>query len=596
MVAVQKNIPDDIIAEVRSRTDIIQLISGHINLKKAGRNYLGLCPFHKEKTPSFTASPDKQIFYCFGCGEGGNAVSFVMKINSMSFPEAVRYLAAKAGVALPERQLTPQEKETIGIREQIVAINRLAATHFARNLFSAPGKKAWEYLHERGLKEETVRAFRLGYTLEGWRDLRDYLRKEKKPLPVAVEAGLLIAKGESDLYDRFRGRLMFPIADVNGRTIAFGGRLIGAGEPKYLNSPESPVYVKGRNLYGLSATREDIRKRGFAVVVEGYFDLLSLWNAGVTNVVATLGTALTREHVELIGRYTREVAVVFDPDEAGRKALGRSLDLFLSGGLHMKAVVLPDGLDPDEFVRSFGREKFEGVLALAPPAVEYYIDTILGKKGSIDHDRGLLKEAVSFVARIESLVERNLFIRRIAERIGIDEAVLKEEISGLTEASSAPPTGPKTSGTINRLNVDTAELNLIRMMLEHPERAGEIQQENVLAFFTSESLKAIGLELMQQLVSGKRVDPVSFVEQLEGDALKKHFLQHMVNGEACGSENFPREFSDTMLSIKKRWYKEKKRQLHRQIVKAQEEGKNALCDDLLKEINRLLNEEKASLI
>ena len=430
------HIPDDKIEEVRSKTDIVALISGQTNLKKAGRNYLGLCPFHKEKTPSFTVSPDKQIFYCFGCGEGGNVVTFVMKMNSMTFPEAIRYLAEKAGVTLPEKPVTPEEQGKAGIREQLAGANRAAAAYFAKNLLSMPaGKKGRDYLQARGLGEEAVRTFKLGYAFDGWRHLKDFLQRERIAPKIALQAGLLATKDENNFYDRFRGRLIFPIEDANGRIVAFGGRLIDQGEPKYLNSPESLLYVKGRNLYGLSITREEIRKKGFAIVVEGYFDLLSLWNAGVTNVVATLGTALTREHVDLLRRYTSEVAVVFDPDEAGRKALARSLDLFLSGSIQVKAVVLPDAYDPDDFVRTFGREKFEEVVESARPAVDYYIDTVLGRKRTLGHDREILKEAVSFMNRIESVVERNLFIKRISERLGVDQDLLKKEVLASTPVS-----------------------------------------------------------------------------------------------------------------------------------------------------------------
>lgn len=590
-------IPDDKIDEVRNKIDIVSLISGHVNLKKAGRNYLGLCPFHKEKTPSFTVSPDKQIFYCFGCGEGGNAVAFTMKINGMSFPEAIRHLANKAGVTLPERSLTPEDRKEIGIREELVGVNRVAATAFGKNLFSAAGKQAWKYLHERGLREEAIRAFRLGYAFDGWRHLRDYLQKEKIPSRVAEQAGLLVAKEDGSFYDRFRGRLMFPIDDINGRTIAFGGRIIGAGEPKYLNSPESPIYTKGRNLYGLNVTRESIRQKGYAVVVEGYFDLISLWNAGVTHVVATLGTALTREHVELIRRYTTQVAVVFDPDEAGRKALGRSLELFLAGNVQLKAVVLPDGYDPDDFVRTFGPERFLEAVEKAGPAVEYYIDSVLGNRGDLQHDRDMLKEAVSFIARIDSVVERNLFVRRIAERLGVDEDLLKKEVAAQAKATvnRAPDAGKVSPVPASPAHVDTVELSLILMMLSYPDTAYRVKQANILAYFVTESLRVLGEEIIGRLAADGKMDPAVTLDRLGDGALKKLILSHFVKDSPMNGDTHEKVFSDTVVTIKKKWYKEKHRLLKLRLVKAQEAGDDNQINQLLMEKARLSEDERARL-
>ena len=588
-------IPDHLIDEVRSKIDIVSLISGHLTLKKAGRNYLGLCPFHKEKTPSFTVSPEKQIFYCFGCGEGGNAVAFTMKINGMSFPEAIRHLANKAGVTLPERSLTPEDRKKIGIREELVEVNRLAATAFAKNLFSAAGKKARDYLQERGLCEETIRAFRLGYTFDGWRHLRDYLQKERISLQTAERAGLLVAKEDGSFYDRFRGRLMFPIDDANGRAIAFGGRLIGVGEPKYLNSPESPVYTKGRNLYGLSVTRESIRLKGYAIVVEGYFDLISLWNAGITHVVATLGTALTREHVELIRRYTTKVAVVFDPDEAGRKALGRSLDLFLSGNVQMKAVVLPDGYDPDDYVRTFGPERFEEAVEKAGPAVEYYIDSVVGDRGNLQHDRDMLKDVVLFISRIENAGERSLFIRRIAERLGVDEKVLSNEVTAQAHVTAihTPETSPTPVRREGPVHLDAVELSVILMMLSYPPMIDRMRQTNVLTYFVTESLKTLGEDIQARFASTGGIDASSFIDQMTDGALKKEILSRLVRGGMWGEGTLDRVFSDTVINIKKKWYKEKHRLLKVRLMKAQEADDFEKISQLLMEKARLSEDEKA---
>ena len=424
------SIPDDKIEEIRRRADIASLIGEYVTLKKAGKNYLGLCPFHREKTPSFTVSPDKQMFYCFGCSEGGNVFSFLMKLNHLTFPEAVRHLAKKVGVVIPERTMSREEKERYSLSEQIRQVNELAAGFFMNTLQSPAGEDAREYLRKRGIGESAIRTFRLGFSPEGWSHLHEYLDKKGVSPKLAEQAGLLVERtGKSQgYYDRFRGRVMIPIEDVDGRVIAFGGRVMGTGEPKYMNSPESAVYTKGNTLYGLARTREAVREKGFALLVEGYFDLIALWNAGIPNVVAMLGTALTRAQVDLIRRYTTRVAAVFDPDEAGRKALARSLELFLAGNVHARAVILPDGHDPDEFVRVHGREKMDEVVAKAWPMADYYIDQILGGRGTLEEDRDKLREAVSFLSRLEDGVGRNLFIKKVAEALVVDEEVLKKEV------------------------------------------------------------------------------------------------------------------------------------------------------------------------
>jgi len=426
-------IPDIKVEEVKNRASIVDLVSEYVTLKKAGRNFVGLCPFHKEKTPSFTVTPDRQMFYCFGCGEGGNVFAFLMKISQMTYPEAIRHLAKKTGVIIPER-ISQKERQEASQQEQLIRINEMAADHYARNLATSSGKEAVAYLEQRGVREEVVREFRLGFALNSWRHLRDFFEKEKASLANAEQAGLLIPGKDASPYDRFRGRLMFPVEDFNGRVIAFGGRLIGDGEPKYLNSPESAVYVKGRNLYGLNRAKEAIRRQGCVIVVEGYFDLISLWNAGITHVVATLGTALTKEQIDLIGRYTTQVVALFDPDEAGRKALTRSLELFLAGNLSARALVLPEGLDPDDYVRAYGGDRLLELINGAPSLVDYYIDHVLGDQGGFEKDRDSFRKAVAFIKHIENVVDRNLFIKRVSEKLGIDQDLLKKEIVKKTRA------------------------------------------------------------------------------------------------------------------------------------------------------------------
>ena len=582
------HIPDIKIEEIKNRANIVDLVSDYVTLKKAGRNFVGLCPFHKEKTPSFTVTPDRQMFYCFGCGEGGNIFAFMMKINQMTYPEAVRYLAKKTGVVITE-QTAQKDREEAGSREQLIRINEIAANHYVRTLASPSGKEAMVYLRQRGIREEIIREFRLGFALSSWRHLRDLLEKERASLTNAEKAGLLISGKDESQYDRFRGRLMFPIEDLSGHVIAFGGRIIGDGEPKYLNSPESPVYSKGKGLYALNRAREAIRKHGYAILVEGYFDLISLWNAGITHVVATLGTALTKDQIELIGRYTKEVVVLFDPDEAGRKALARSLELFLAGDLTARALVLPDGLDPDDYVRTYGGDELLDLINSAPSIVDYYIDHVLGDKSGFEGDRDSLHKAMSFIKHIGNAIDRNLFIKRVSEKLGIDQDLLKKEISHTRSA-----TGDSSSVRYHSPAVlEKLELNLIYLLLIHPESIIRVARTNVFEYFTNNDLKKIGEEFQVAVSRVQPFDAVEILSKLTCAPLREELMKKLIAPPPAEEEEMlDRLIADNARQIRRHWYKEKQRILKMNIQKAQEAGDQNLCIELAKEKERLMQEAK----
>ena len=583
-------IPEDRIEEIRNRINIVDLVSEHITLKKAGRNYLGSCPFHKEKTPSFTVNAEKQIYHCFGCGEGGNAFSFLMKINNMTFPEAVRHLAGKLGVPLPSWEFTPEEKSRQDLRESLHRVNKLAADYYAKTLWSAAGSAGRGYLDKRMIKPEIIETFRLGYAPEGWRNLRDHLQREKVPLKHAEQAGLLVSRKDGDYYDRFRGRLMFPIEDINGNVIAFGGRIIGEGEPKYLNSPESSAYVKGRNLYGLARAKNAIRRDDYLIIVEGYFDLLALWNNGIPNVAATLGTALTREHVDLIKRYTGAVAVTFDTDAGGKAALERSMSLFLEKGLRAKAVVLPDGKDPDEFVSKHGREAFLAEVERARALVDYYIDEVIGHGRNIDDRRGALKGAIPFIAGIADPAERDQFMKRVSERLGVDEELVRREVSLQHPAGrkeEAPrPQRPTAAG------IDRVELALIQIMMENPSRIHDVVQGNVLAFFMSDTLRGLAETITTSHRKGQPLRLAEMIDRIENGAVRETLLELTVSATSPDSAVSERLFDDTVKRIKERWYKERQRDLRVRLLRAQEAGDQELFNRLLDEKERLRHEQK----
>ncbi len=581
-------IPEDRIEEIRNRINIVDLVSEYVTLKKAGRNYIGSCPFHKEKTPSFTVNAEKQIYHCFGCGEGGNAFSFLMKIGNMTFPEAVRHMAGKLGITLPSREFTPEEKNRQDKRETLLRVNHLAAVYYARSLRSPAGARGKAYLEKRGIKPETIETFQLGYAPEGWRNLRDHLQREKVSLKHAEQAGLLVSRKDGDFYDRFRGRLMFPIEDVNGNVIAFGGRIIGEGEPKYLNSPESPIYVKGRNLYGLARAKNAIRRDETLIIVEGYFDLLALWNHGIQNVAATLGTALTREHVDLIKRYTGSVALTFDADAGGKSALERSMSLFLERGLRARAVVLSDGKDPDEFVSKHGKEAFLEEISRARALVDYYIDEVIGHGTNIDDRRGALKGAIPFIAGISDPAERDQFMKRVSERLGVDEELVRREVSHHPAGRQEEAPAPRQA----TIGIDRVELALIQMMLENPSKVRDVIEGNILFFFTSDALKNLGETIAAGHRSGQSPRLAELIDRIENRAIRDKLLELTVAASQSESSVSDRLFDDTVRRVKERWYKERQRDLRVRLLRAQETGDQELFNRLLDEKERLRHEQK----
>ena len=579
---------DNKIEEIKSRVDIVELASEYLTLKKAGRNFIGLCPFHQEKTASFTVNREKQIFYCFGCGEGGNVITFLMKIANKTFPEAIKDLAEKTGVVLPQRLISKESREKDSLRESITSLNLRAAQQFARNLFSSVGKDAREYLVNRGITEETIKQFRLGYAPDSWRSLANYIESCGLSLKLAEQAGL-VAAGKEGFYDRFRSRLIFPIENIVGEMVAFGGRILQKGEPKYLNSPESPVYIKGKVLYGLNRTKDEIRRQGFAVIVEGYFDLISLWNAGVGNVVATLGTALTREQLELLRRYTLEVVALFDPDEAGIKALDRSLELFLSMGMRARALILPEGCDPDDYVKKYGKDKLNELIHHAPAISDYYIDHVLGSGRTFEDKREMVKIAMELINKISDKKEKDIFIKRIAEKTGINQELLIKE-AYKNEMQIEPKRGKERREL--DINNDLVEMHLIQLLLEYPQKITKIENENILDFFLQPELKVVGEKIVEAYKLLGFVDISIILAADEDKPLLERIHKLRMEAASVHDDLVEKIFADNIRQIKRKWYKEQHHQIKLRLGKAQDNGDEELLSNLLREKEKLLTKEK----
>jgi DNA primase len=429
-------IPENLIDQVQERTDIVELISRYVQLTKAGRNYKAPCPFHHEKTPSFIVSPDKQIYHCFGCGAGGNVFSFLMKYENVQFPEAVEMLAEKAGVALPRS--VSRSGQASELDNKLFALNDAACSFFEANLAERPSAR--EYLLSRGLADATIKKFRIGYAPDAWESLINFFRKKGAGAEILEKAGLVVSNGKGGYYDRFRNRIVFPITDVKGRTLGFGARVMDSSLPKYINSPETPIYSKGRNLYGLSYSREQIRRKSHALIVEGYLDFLIPYQAGIENIIATLGTALTVDQVKLIKRLAKTVVIVYDPDEAGQSASLRGLDLFISEDVNVYIAELPNGLDPDSYIRKNGADDFLKLVKSSKNLFDYKFDKLSGRisAASTHGKAAIVGEMLPTIAKISNAVSKSEMIKKLAKRLSVDEEAVKAELGKLKGDYSVP--------------------------------------------------------------------------------------------------------------------------------------------------------------
>lgn len=414
----------EIIQRIKEENNIVDIVSETVSLKKAGKNYLGRCPFHNEKTPSFTVSSEKQIYKCFGCGEAGNVISFIMKTRNLSFPEAVKLLGKRIGIELEDEEFNKKNSQTQEKYKRMYDINIQAGRFFYTNL--KKNKEPYNYLKGRGISDETIKKFGLGFALNDWHGTRNYLKRIGFKEAEILELGLTTKNDKGNIYDRFRNRIIFPVFDVTGRVIGFGGRVLDDSKPKYLNSPETPIFHKGTNLYGLNLAIKNNFNRTI-IMVEGYMDVISLAQQGVTNVVATLGTALTEGQCKLLRRYVDTVIVSFDSDAAGQKATARGMDILLKAGFELKILQIPKGKDPDEYIRANGREAFLRLVDDAMGLIDFRLkaaekDIDFQKKDMIVK---YLKIVCPILKELDSL-ERAVYIKQVSERSGVsEEAILR---------------------------------------------------------------------------------------------------------------------------------------------------------------------------
>jgi len=468
---------DGVLDEVRNAVNIVSLVSEYVALRKRGRNHVARCPFHNEKTPSFNVSEEKQIFTCFGCGVGGDVFRFVMQIEHLSFVEAVQFLAGRYGVALPKGSAPVPGSVADGTTTDVLRKAMAAAVELYQRMLleSSEARGALAYLDRRGVTRETIERFRLGYSPASGDALIRSMKEKGFGVQVLEDCGLVKkAEDGTRYYDYFRGRIMFPITDAQGRTLAFGARALGDKPPKYLNSPETRLYNKSRNLYGLSYARDAIRARNQAVLVEGYMDFVVPFQHGIENVVASLGTSLTPQQVELLGRYTHEVVVSYDPDSAGVAATQRSLDLFLEGDFRVRVVRLPAGQDPDVFVRSSGSAEYRKRIEESVPYLEFVLDAAIRNQGALDDPKKkvqAMNAVLPYLARLPSAVERSDYVFQFARRLGIEDQQLLAEIR---RAAQQKKMRLDENAITAASSMKLAEKRLLQLLLGHADLQREI--------------------------------------------------------------------------------------------------------------------------
>ena len=545
---------DELIEEVRSKNDIVDVISSYVKLQKKGSSYFGLCPFHNEKSPSFSVSRQKQMYYCFGCGAGGNVFTFLMEYENYSFLEALKYLADRAGVELPRQELSKEARERADTKAILLEINKAAARYFYIQLKERQGERALAYLKGRQLGDDTIRAFGLGYANKYSDDLYRYLKGQGYQDDMIAKAGLITVDEKHGAHDKFWNRVMFPIMDANSRVIGFGGRVMGDGKPKYLNSPETMIFDKSRNLYGLNRARSS--RKSYFLLCEGYMDVISLHQAGFTNAVASLGTALTQGHASLIKRYVKEVYLTYDSDEAGTKAALRAIPILREAGISAKVIRMEPYKDPDEFIKNLGKEAFEDRIREARNGFLFGVE-VLERDYDLTSPEGktdFLKEVARRLGEFEEDIERNNYIEAVAGRYHVGYEELRKLVvrtavqNGLAQPVKRPEKPVKEKKEDGIL---TSQKILLTWMIEEPQVFHQISSYIIPEDFTVEIYRKVAELLYQQYEEGE-ANPARILDHFteEEEHREAASLFHTRIRELTTPEEREKALKETMVRVK----------------------------------------------
>ncbi len=579
-------IPEHVVDSVRERADIVAVVSRHVALRKQGPRHWGLCPFHSEKSASFQVHEQRQIFYCFGCGAGGDVFSFRMRVEGLDFPDAIRAIAREVGVEIPDSR-----EDSDGRVMQLYRVHDAAVEFFVDTLRGREGAAARRYLESRAVAPELLERFRVGYAPPRWDGLVSQLQGGGHGIALAEQAGLIAKRQNGDgYYDRFRDRVVFPIAEPAGRVVGFGGRALDDSTPKYLNSPETPIYRKGRALYGLAQAVDAIRASHRAVVVEGYFDLLALVSAGVHEVVAPCGTALTQEHAARLRRYAQEVVLLFDGDEAGERAAERSLPILLGEGLRVRAAFLPQGEDPDTFLRKQGEAALRSLVERAPVYLDWLIDTRLrGASGHAWNKADATRALAPALRAIADPIERADYLRQLAGKLELPVAALEASLAAGGSRVASPEADPSHSSPEG---IDTVSRTLLGALLAFPDLAERLEPEHLAAL-----PQGYGRELLENLVASALEHGVRAVERLvspESERLNVQqrdvFLALAARAEPLERPAAERALRDCQLRIASQSWQRESHALQLRLRDTRDPGEE---DTLLLAKQRLLEERRA---
>ena len=587
-------INDNVLDEIRDRADIVDLIGEYVDLKRSGSNYMGLCPFHSEKTPSFSVSPSKSIFKCFGCGVGGDVITFIMKRENLNFPEAVEFLAEKYNVRLSEYK--DENKEARDKRNRLYDINREAAMHFLNNLSSSA--KAQKYLRDRGLSEKTIRVYGLGYSKDSWTDLYDHLTKLGYKEEELLDLNLISKSKNGNYIDRFRDRVMFPIINRNNKVIAFGARGFGDAKPKYLNSRETPIFHKGSNLFNMNIiSRESSRQR--IILVEGYMDVISLYNSGINYSVASLGTSLTEDQAAIIKKMAKDIYICYDSDKAGINATSRAIDIFLSKSCKPKIIELEGGLDPDDFIKKYGMEGFENKIKSAISYIDFKIK-ILRENFNLEEAEGLSNftlESAKILSSIKNPIERDIFVKEFSKKYNISYKAIENYINYLNrnkiKSEKKEKFKPKKNTNVVKSTKTRAQEELLSYSLLDNDIYDYIKNKIQVFYFTNAMTRASFEEIPKMFEEEMEVS--EFLNLLEKNRLIDSNFKENILGIIKNIHVNEKIVDELIKTLERNYLQKEKERILENIDKLQgEEDKNLLLNALknLKEINLKLSELK----
>lgn len=593
---MQKLFSDAIINDILDRSNIVDLIASYIPLKRAGRNYKAPCPFHPEKTPSFIVSADKQIFHCFGCGLGGNALTFIMQYEKVNFRDALEALARRSGVPLPEPEKTEFQKTKEDVSKNLYALYDKAAKFYHANLMTSPdGQQARAYLQKRGISKETAQRFQLGFAKEGWDTLINHLRSQGINLSLIEKSGLTVSKENGGYYDRFRNRILFPIIDVKDRVIGFGARVLDQSLPKYINSPETPIYSKGKNLFGLNVSKEHLRTADTVIVVEGYLDMIVPFESGIKNIVASLGTALTVEQIRLIKRYSNRVVMLYDPDLAGQLATLRALELLIKEDMDVRIAKLPEGDDPDSFIRQSGQDAFLKMIEEAKPIFEYKLGFLVSKYdlSSAHGKERVIREILPLIKKFQNHTTQTGYLKVTAEKLGVDEKALFEDFKNTKEDNYEHEDVQSTAVQHYQLTeIPITERMLVKLMLEEMHMIDRLRTMIDPSDFIEQKLRKIVGFIFDFFAKGEACKPNILMNYLDDDEAIS-IISELATLEIHDCSDKEKLIVDCVRRLKRDKILNRCHELHREIELAQASGNSESLNQLVVEYNDLIKQRSS---